>query len=167
LRFSSAVDDELNRQLFLPQYYSLFRRAGLLITDKLQADDEATRKPVLNSARGLLGATADGLRMGRPRLDGASPRPWKVEKGRLVLPVACRLAFELGKSTSGCIGCAPGYTVHAIVTVECDSGSLDQPIPAGRKFSWRIVNLELLRAEDNSRKPTPALAPGADRVGSQ
>jgi hypothetical protein len=159
LLLASALDVELARELYLPEYYSLFRRTSILVTDKVQADDPKTRNVVRKSMRALLGAPEEGLRAADPRAEGSSTSNWKVEAGRLQLPQDAKIAFRMAET--------PGFSAEVTVTVECDPGPLDHPLEPMRNLNWRVLSINLRRAEDNSSRVGVSGRPGLPGLQAQ
>ncbi len=148
LRCLPFASSELGRELFLPGYYDKFRRAEILVSEKVKGDDEALKTATVLAARATFGSPGQGeARLGRISFASTAPQhPWKLNDNRLSLPQDCMLGFMAGQ--------IPKSICDATITLQTDPG----PVDAQRQPAWRVVSVELTRAQDPSRMARPGRA---------
>jgi hypothetical protein len=154
-RWTPAVDGRFACSL-LPGYYEDFSKAHIFDTESLMTDNRQMREIILGNIRYLTGSASESMfSVPDPATAKLSSRQhWKVENGKIVLPIDCMIGTgNAGLSVSG-------IATHAVVLLE-GPARLDAGGPADLS-EWRIRRVELLRGVNLVKMPNqgkPQMSP--------
>jgi hypothetical protein len=137
LRLPAALDPELMNNLCLPDYYALFRRVGILSTNKLRAGDPGTQNLILTSIRSLFSSHPVDPGVGNFTIEpSSSTEPWKTDAaGAIQVPLDFIMSLPKGGP--------PQYNATGTMYVASSPGVMD----GNRAARWRLINMELKRIE--------------------